>query len=347
VSTALASRIAEKYSPERLTGPRKVAIVCMAAGAKHAALITSQLSPADAEIVALEMSTLGQVPPETVTAVLQEWLELAFGVDSLTSGGVDYTKEVLEEAFGAARAKEILKNIQGQLADGLPFNRLRRADAQQLGTTLRGEHPQTIALILAHLDPAHVAQILRELNTTLGGEVMYRIARMEKVSPEMIALVERTIGTEAEMAFSTGMSVVGGPAAVAAVLNLLNTSLEKEVLESVAERDAALSEQIKNLMFVFEDIVTLDDRSLQRVLREVDVKQLALALKVASEQLKQRIMGVMSQRAVTSLKEEIEFLGPVRMRDVEASQSDIVAKVRALEESGEVVLSGGSDDVIL
>jgi flagellar motor switch protein FliG len=346
MATALA-RNTDRYAPDRLTGRQKVAIVCTALGAKHAARITGQLSADEAEVVALEMATLDRVPPETVSAVLDEWLELTLGIDSLSTGGVEFAREVLEEAFGPAKASQILKRIQGQLADSDRFGRLRRADPQQLGSTLRGEHPQTIALILAHLDPGHVAQILRELDVSLGGEVMYRIARMEKVSPEMIALVERAIGTEAEMAFSQGMSSVGGPAAVAAVLNLVSTSLEKEVLEAVTERDPALSDQIKNLMFVFEDLIALDDKSLQRLLREIDVKQLALALKAASAELKQRIMGVMSQRAVAGLKEEIEFLGPVKMRDVEASQADIVAKVRALEETGEIVLSGGTDDVVV
>jgi flagellar motor switch protein FliG len=347
MSTAVATRGGDRYALERLTGRQKVAIVCMALGTKHAARITGQLAPDEAEIVALEMATLDRVPPETITAVLEEWLELTVGMDSLNTGGVEFAREVLEEAFGPAKAQQILKRIQGQLADSDRFGRLRRADPQQLGSTLRGEHPQTIALILAHLDPGHVAQILRELDTTLGGEVMFRIARMEKVSPEMISLVERAIGSEAEMAFTQGMSSVGGPAAVAAVLNLVSTSLEKEVLEAVSERDPALSDQIKNLMFVFEDLITLDDKSLQRLLREIDVKQLALALKAASAELKQRIMGVMSQRAVAGLKEEIEFLGPVKMRDVEASQSDIVSKVRALEETGEIVLSAGTEDVII
>ena len=201
--------------------------------------------------------------------------------------------------------------------------------------------------MLAHLDPAHVAAILREVDPALGGDVMFRIARMEKVSPDMISLVERAIGSEADMQFSQGMSSVGGPQAVAAILNLVSSSLEKEVLDLVAERDASLSDQIKNLMFVFEDLSALDDKSLQRLLREVDVKQLALALKAASPTLKDKILATMSQRAVAGLKEEIEFLGPVKMRDVEAAQTDIVSKVRALEESGEIVLSAGGDDVII
>jgi flagellar motor switch protein FliG len=344
---ALARNSADRYAPDRLTGRQKAAILCMALGAEHAGKITAGLNPEEVEIIALEVAQLDRVPPTTVDAVLTEWLELTLGVDSLSAGGVEFAKDVLERAFGAVRAGQILKRIQGQLADSDRFGRLRRADPQQLGNTLRGEHPQTIALILAHLDPAHVAAIIREIDPALGGDVMFRIAKMEKVSPEMISLVERAIGNEADLAFSQGMSSVGGPAAVAAVLNLVSSSLEKEVLDLVTERDPQLSDQIKNLMFVFEDLSSLDDKSLQRLLREVDVKQLALALKAASPELRNKIMGTMSQRAVAGLKEEMEFLGPVKMRDVEAAQTDIVSKVRALEETGEIVLSAGSDDVIV
>ena len=337
----------DRWAPERLTGRQKVAIVCMVLGSVYAAKITAGLDPEESEILALEMAQLERVPPATVDAVLEEWLELTLGEHSLSAGGVDFARDVLEKAFGTKEAQVILNRIHGQLADSDRFGRLRRVDAQQLSTTIRGEHPQTIALILAHLDPTQVSAILRELDPVLGSDVMYRIARMEKVSPDMISLVEWAIGNESDLTFTAGMKSIGGPAAVAAVLNLVNTSLEKQVLEHVAENDNNLSDQIKNLMFVFEDLTTLDDKSMQRLLREVDVKQLALALKAASAELRTKIMGTMSQRAVAGLKEEIEFLGPVRMRDVEAAQTDIVTKIRALEESGEIVLSAGADDVLI
>lgn len=338
---------ADKYAPERLSGRQKVAIVCMAIGTEHAAKITAGLEAEEAETVALEMAQLDRVPKETIQTVLREWLELTVGMGSLSDGGVEFARDVLEAAFGADKAQQILKKIQGQIAHGDRFGRLRRADPQQIGNTLRGEHPQTIALILAHLEAGHVASILRELDPALGGDVMFRIAKMEKVSPEMISLVERAIVSEADLAFSHGMSSVGGPGAVAAVLNLVSSSLEKEVLDLVSEKDAHLSDQIRNLMFVFEDLITLDDKSLQRLLREVDIKQLTLALKTTSPELKTKIMQTMSQRAVAGLKEAMEFLGPVKMRDVEAAQTDIVSKVRALEETGEIVLSAGTDDVIV
>jgi len=330
-----------------LTGRQKVAVLCMAVGTEFAAKITTGLSSDEAELISFEIAQLDRVPQELMEAVLSEWLESTLGIASLTTGGLEYAREVLEKAFGKARADGILRRITNQLADTAGLHRLRKADPQQLATTLRGEHPQTVALVLAHLDPPHTAAILRELPTTFGGEVLYRMARMEKVSPEMLQLIERALSSDADLNFSQGMSAAGGPAAVASVLNLVSGSLEKELLEGVSERDAMLCEQIKNLMFVFEDLVTLDDKSLQRLLREVEAKQLALALKAASEELKGKILGAMSQRAVTALKEEMEFMGPVKMRDVEAAQSAIVTQVRKLEETGEIVLSAGSDDVLI
>ena len=330
-----------------LTGRQKVAVLCMAVGTEFAAKITTGLSSDEAELISFEIAQLDRVPQELMETVLSEWLESTLGIASLTTGGLEYAREVLEKAFGKARADGILRRITNQLADTAGLHRLRKADPQQLATTLRGEHPQTVALVLAHLDPPHTAAILRELPTTFGGEVLYRMARMEKVSPEMLQLIERALSSDADLSFSQGMSAAGGPAAVASVLNLVSGSLEKELLEGVSERDAMLCEQIKNLMFVFEDLVTLDDKSLQRLLREVEAKQLALALKAASEELKGKILGAMSQRAVAALKEEMEFMGPVKMRDVEAAQSAIVTQVRKLEETGEIVLSAGSDDVLI
>jgi flagellar motor switch protein FliG len=347
MSTAVATARNASLAGRPLNGRQKIAIVCMAVGTEAAAKLTSSLSADEAEMVTFEIAQMDRIAPELMESVLAEWLESTLGVASLTTGGLEYAREVLEKAYGRNRADQILRRIQSQLADTAGLHRLRKADPQQLATTLRGEHPQTVALVLAHLESAHTAAILRELPTTFGGEVLFRMARMEKVSPEMLQLIERALSSEADLNFAQGMSAAGGPAAVANVLNLVSGSLEKELLEGVSERDATLCEQIKNLMFVFEDLVTLDDKSLQRLLREVEAKQLALALKASSDDLKAKIMGAMSQRAVAALKEEMEFMGPVKMRDVEAAQAAIVTQVRKLEETGEIVLSAGSDDVLI
>ncbi|GJG86609.1 flagellar motor switch protein FliG [Gemmatimonadetes bacterium T265] len=330
-----------------MSGRQKLAIVFMSVGPEVTAKLGVGLTPEELEQISLEIAQTDRVAPEVVEGVLAEWLEATLSVASLTTGGLEFARDVLERAYGKAKADVMLKRIQHQLADTVGMPKLRKLDPQQLATTLRGEHPQTAALVLAHLEPAHTAAILRELAPAFGGEVMYRMAKMEKVAPEMLQLVERALSSDADLTFTTGMAAAGGPAAVASVLNLVSGSLEKELVEGFAARDAALADQIKNLMFVFEDLVALDDKSLQRLLREVDAKQLALALKAASEDLKGKILGAMSQRAVAALKEEMEFMGPVRMRDVETAQTAIVTQVRKLEESGEIVLSAGGDDVLV
>ncbi|HEU4629906.1 MAG TPA: flagellar motor switch protein FliG [Gemmatimonadaceae bacterium] len=348
MTTAMARQVLGIAPPRRLTGREKAAIVYTALGAEAAAKITQRLSQEEAEAISYEIARLEGITGEMVEQVLQEWLELSLALDSFSAGGLDYAREMLEKAYGPQRAQQILKRIQNQLADTAGLHRLRKADPEQLGSMLRSEHPQTIALVLAHLEPQHTAGVLKELDPATGSEVVYRMAKMEKVSPEMLNLLERSIGSEADLGLSQGLAASGGPAAVAAVLNFAAGSLEKTLLDGVAARDARLCEEIKNLMFVFENLVTLDERSLQRLLREVDAKQLALALKAASEELKAKIMGAMSQRAVQALQEEMEFMGPVRMRDVEAAQTAIVAQVRALEEAGELVIGGnGSDDVVI
>jgi flagellar motor switch protein FliG len=343
VSTAVARADA---APRALTGPQKVAVLYMALGAEAAAKITQRLQPDEMETIIYEIARTEQVRPDLVEQVLTEWVEMMLGAGSLAAGGLQYAREVLEQALGPQRAAQVLRRIQEQLTDHAGLHRLRKADPAQLGNMLRTEHPQTIALVLAHLDAPHTAAVLKELDTQLGAEVLYRMARMEKVSPEMLQLIERSIVSDTDLNMSQA-EASGGPQAVAAVLNLINASMEKELLDGVSARDAALSEQIKNLMFTFEDLVRLDDRAMQRVLREVDTKELALALKAASEELRGKVTKAMSQRAVAALSEEMEMLGPVRMRDVEDAQGRIIARVRQLEESGEVVLNGGGDELVV
>ena len=338
----------EGNSSVGLTGPQKVAILCMALGADEAVRLTQTLSPEEAEQVSFYIAQTEHVDSATVQAVFNEWAEMALAVDSLAVGGLAYATEILEKAFGSHKATQTLKRIQSQLADTAGLHRLRSADPQQLATTLRGEHPQTIALVLAHLDPAQTATILKDIDPAIGGEVMYRIGCMEKVAPEMMQLIERALGNETDLSFNPGLRAAGGPNAVADVLNHVAGSLEKDLLDRINDKDPQLCEQIKNLMFVFDDIIKLDDRGLQRLLREIEARVLALALKNAKDDLKNKIMAGMSQRAVTALKDEIAMLGAVRLRDVEAAQSQIVGQVRALEAAGEITLgSGGAEDAFI
>lgn len=331
--------------PAELSGRQKAAILCMVLGHEPAAKLQQKLSPEESEAIGVEIARMSAVEQSTAEHVLREWLDLLNVADSIAHGGLDYAQKMLEKAYGPQQAAAMLKRIQTQLADTAGLHRLRNADPAQLSTMLRNEHPQTIALILAHLNPNQTATVLKELSVELGSEVVYRMATMAKVSPDMLQLVERSIWTE-DLETQQGLSTSGGPQAVASILALVPSSNEKALIEGVTMRDATLAQQIRDLMFVFEDIATLDDKSVQRLLREVEVKALALALKGASEALVKKIMGGMSSRAVASLQEEMENLGPQRKRDVEKAQSTIVTALRTLEEAGEIVLTSSTEDVL-
>jgi flagellar motor switch protein FliG len=339
-STALA--VASTFN-----GRQKAAILCLALGAEHAAKVTQRLSAEEAELISLEIARMGRVDPGNAENVLLEWIELAMASEAIATGGVEYAREMLEKAFNPQKAQTILKRITTHLADSAGLQRLRHAEPKQIASMFRGEHPQTTALVIAHLATPQAAAVMKELDPTVSADVALRMARMEKVSPEMLELIERSLGSDSDLDFQRGMSNAGGPGAVAAILNLLQGTLEKSILLRVSDQDPALSEQIKNLMFVFEDLRGLDDRALQRLLRDIDTKSLALALKGASGELRQRITSQMSQRAAAALSAEMEMLGPTRMRDVEAAQATIVTQARALEEAGELVLNGGGDDVVV
>ncbi|MEP6493421.1 MAG: flagellar motor switch protein FliG [bacterium] len=342
----MAHTLARTHQLDQLSGSQKVAILCMVLGSESASLITQKLAQEEVEQISFEIARMDRVSSEATDAVLSEWLDVMLAADSIAAGGIEFAREVLERAFGAQKSQGMLKRIQAQISEKAGLHRLRNADPQQLGNMMRGEHPQTVALILAHLEAPHTAGVLKELDPSFGAEVVLRMARMEKVSPDMLVLIERSILTETDLA-PAGLSTSGGPAVVAEVLNLVAPSLEKAIMKGVEERDPALCEQIRNLMFVFEDVVSLDDRSLQRLLREIDVKELALALKSASNEVKNKIMGGMSQRASAALKEEMEMLGPARKRDIESAQTAIVGMIRKLEDAGEIVVGGGADDLVV
>jgi flagellar motor switch protein FliG len=334
-------------APGQFNGRQKAAILCLALGAEHAAKVTQRLTQEEAEMISLEIARMERVQPEDAQRVLMEWIELAMASEAISTGGVEYAREVLEKAFSPKKAQTILKRINSHLSDSTSLQRLRHADPKQIASMFRGEHPQTTALVIAHMPAPQAAAILKELDPAISADIAMRMARMEKVSPEMLELIERSLGTDTDLDFQRGMESAGGPASVAAILNLMQGKLEKTILEIVADTDAPLSEQLKNLMFVFEDLRGVDDRALQRLLRDVDTKTLAMALKGASAELRTRVLAQMSSRAASALQEEMELLGPTRMKDVETAQTAVVAQARALEEAGEMVLNGGGDDVVV
>jgi flagellar motor switch protein FliG len=347
-STQLATSSSHRQAAA-LTGAQKVAVLYMALGPERTAAISARLSQDKVESIGFEVARMGVAQGDLVTGVLEEWLHTMRAAESLAEGGIEVAREILEKQFGAQRAAQILKRIHGQITEHAGLERLRKADPQQLAGTLRNEHPQTVALVLAHLDQLHTAAILKEIPPQVGREIVYRMAVMDKVSPEMLRLIETELGSEIALNLADSMTMSGGPAAVAAVLNSLAPSLEKELLDGVAERNPDLCEQIKALMFTFEDIVNLDNRSMQRLLREVDSRELALALKVASDELKDAMYAGMTQRALAALKDDLELMGPARLRDIETAQAKIVLAVRRLEEEGEIIISmgGGGEDVVV
>ena len=342
----MAVALARRPGTDDLSGRQKTAILLMAVGEEASAAITKNLTADEVEAISFEIAKMDRVEPSVVEAVLKEWHHTERAAFSLASGGFDFARRVLEKAFSPSKAQQVLKRIEAQLHDHISLTHLRNADPQQLTAIIRNEHPQTIALILAFLDPAQTAAILREIDPPVGSDILHRVAVMEKVMPDVLRIIEDSVGSESDLSIAGDGSAAGGPEAVAEVLNLLSAGAEKELLDGVAERDLDLSEQIKNLMFVFEDVVNLDDKGVTRLLRDTDTRELAMALKLASEELKDRILGSMSSRARDALVEEMEFLGPVRVSDVEMSQANIVKMARALEEAVEIVIGGGDDMVV-
>lgn len=332
---------------ENLSGRQKVAILLMTLGPEGAPVLTAGLSPDEIELLSLEIAQLDDIPPDVVERVLQEWFETEEEAFTLATGGMDAARDILRHTLGEEEGDAVIHRIESQLREGTGFHSLRHADPSQLANVLRNEHVQTIALIMAHLETSLVAEVVRSLKPEVAGEVMLRMARMEKVHPEVLEIVERALGGETNIALSRDLAAAGGPAAVAAVLNLSSSALEKQLLEGVGQKDPELVDEIKSLMFIFEDIIRLDDRAVQKVVQEADVRELARALKGASEELKAKFLGCMSQRAKAGLEQEMEFMGPTRLRDVEASQASVVKVVRDLESAGEVVISTGNDDDVL
>ena len=332
---------------ETLSGAQKAAVLCMSLGTEVASKVMQLLSADQVESVSREIAAMPLADTRTVEGVLSEYREVARAVQSLSEGGLSRASEILEQSFGPQRAKLILEKIKQQLTDN-GLKRLKKAAPEVLLSVLRGEHPQTLALILAHLDIKQAATVIEVMGNDLASDVLYRVAKMEKVAPDMVAVVEQGLASKTDLTLSQEMTLSGGPAAVAKVLTLASGSMEKAVIESITQRNHELAQQISNLMFAFEDLTTLDGKSMQRILRDVDSKELALALKAASDELKQHIMKNMSERAAGALTEEMEYLGPVRVKDVEAAQTRIVAALRTLEETGEIVLSGrGGDDEVI
>lgn len=330
-----------------LSGKEKAAILLVALGTERASNIYKHLREDEIEQLTLEIANLRKIDPETKQQVLEEFYEICVAQKYIDEGGIEYAKEVLERALGSQKALELINKLTSSL-QVRPFDFARKADPAQLLNFIQNEHPQTIALILAYLRPEQAAVILSALPQEKQADVASRIAMMDRTSPEVIKEVERVLEKKLSSMVTSDFTAAGGIQSVVDILLSVDRGTEKHIMESLEIEDSELAEEIKKRMFVFEDIVSLDNRSIQRFLREVDNNDLALALKGSSEDVAQVIFSNMSKRLQEMIKEDMEFMGPVRLRDVEEAQQKIVNIIRRLEDAGEIVIArGGGDEIIV
>ncbi len=332
----------------QLTSKQKAALLVLSLDVPTATALMRTLSQTEIEELTVEITKLKGIPSAANDRVIEEFENLIKAQEYLIEGGSDQAQALLEKSLGTERAAHILERVKAMMSVR-GFNNLKKADPHQVANLLQKEHPQTIGLILSNLRLDQAAEVLGAFNHELRNDVLYRIATLGKVSPTMIAEIEAALEGLVQAELGHSMSAMGGPKSVAAILNKLGTETAKEITEAFEQRDAQLATQIKNLMFLFEDIIYVDDRGIQRLLRDVDKKDLAIALKVAEESLKNKILSNMSERAQEMLREELQYMGPVRMKEVEAAQQRIIATVKQLEESGEIIIAGrgGTEEVVV
>ena len=330
----------------QMKGKQKGAILMVTLGNEVAAQSYKHLDETSIEILTLEIANLRKVSSEQRVAVLKEAQELILAREYMAQGGVDYAREILEKALGPERAQSLLSRITASL-QVRPFDFMKHSDPQQLISFIQGEHPQTIALILSYLTADQASAVIGRLSATMQAEVTKRIAKMDRITPEVLREVERVLERKFSTVIGQDFTMAGGIDAVVEIINRVDRGTERNIMENLEENDPELAEEIKRRLFVFEDISGLDDRSIQRVLREVEMKDLGLALKGATEDLKNKFTKNMSQRAADMLTEDMQYMGPVRVRDVEEAQQKIVNVVRALEDAGEIVIARGGEEELI
>ncbi len=321
---------------------QKVGIVMVALGEEVSGEVMKHLSDYEIEEITQAIASLKNISTELIDRVLDEFEQHLMAGEWIAQGGMDFARAALERAVGPRRAQEILERVGSKVSSG--FYILKNVASDQIAPFISNEHPQTIALILSQLDPAQSAGILAQLAERLQADVAYRLATMENITPNVIKEIEEALEQSLKDILG-GDQDVGGPKVVADILNLTGSSVEKSVLDQMDGQDPEVAEAVRNLMFVFADIVKLTDREIQTLLREVDQKDLVIALKTAEDELKDKVLGNMSERVRTFVNEEMEFLGPMRVSEVEEVQLRVVQQVRQLEEQGQVtIVRGDSDD---
>lgn len=335
-----------KMESLELTPRRKAAIVLTVLGPKNAGEVVKHFSDEQIETLSLEVARLEKITPEVRGAIVQEFHEMCMAQDFIAEGGVENARKVLEAAFGFERADTVIRKILSAM-QVVPFEFLKRADPNQLLGFIQEEHPQTIALILAYMPTSQAATILTKLPADLRADVAERIAAMEQTPPEVIRRVEAVLERKVSSLINEEITKAGGPKALVDLLQRVDRSTERLILDSLTDNNPELAEEVKNMMFVFEDIIQLDDRAIQSILKEVDLKELAMALKGVNEEVRSKIFRNMSERATNMLKEDMDYMGPVKMRQVEEAQQKIVGIIRRLEEAGEIQVGRGEEDVLI
>ena len=332
---------------KKLTGRKKAAVLFITLGPELSARIMRQLPEEEIEKISYEIANIDVVDSATQIEVLTEFIEMHEAQFYFLKGGVDYAKQILEKTVGPSKANDYLRKLS-MVAKKQPFSRLRKTDPKHLVNFIGNEHPQTIALILSYLDPEQAAMVLGALPEDRQADIAKRVANMETTSPEIIKEVEAVLDQKLSTVVGEKMTSAGGVQTIVDILNRVDRGTERIIIETLEQDNPELADDIRNRMFVFEDINILDDMAVRRILREIETKELAKALKGSSDELLNRIFRNMSQRAGEMLKEEMEFLGPIRLREVEEAQQNIVRIIRRLDEAGEIIISrGGEDEVVV
>ena len=332
---------------EEYNGIQKAAILLIALGPEKSASIFKHLKEDEIEELTLEIANTRSVSPQTKESVLNEFYQVCLAQQYIAEGGIGYAKELLDKALGSDKAQEVITKLTASL-QVRPFEFVRKTDPSQVLNFIQDEHPQTIAMILSYLSPAQSAMILGALTPEKQADVAKRIAKMDRTSPDVIKEVERVLERKLSSLINQDYTIVGGVDAIVGILNTVDRGTEKHIMESLEIEEPELADEIRKKMFVFEDILLLDDRAIQRVLRDVDNNDLAVALKGANEEVQNVIFKNLSKRLAAMIREDMEFMGPVRMKDVEEAQQKIVGIIRKLEDSAEIVISrGGGDEIIV
>lgn len=336
-----------KQDHQELTGLQKAAVLLIALGPEKSALIFKHLKDEEIEELTLEIANTRTITPQIKENVINEFYQICLAQQYIAEGGIGYAKELLEKSFGSDRARDVIGKLTASL-QVKPFEFVRKTDAAQLLNFIQDEHPQTIALILSYLSPSQAALIIGALPPDRQADVTKRIAQMDRTSPEVIKEVEKVLETKLSSLVNQDYTIIGGVDSVVDILNTVDRGTEKHIMETLEIEEPELADEIRKKMFVFEDILLLDDRAIQRVLRDVDNGDLSMALKGSGEEVQEAIFKNLSKRLASMIKEDMDFMGPVRMKDVEEAQQKIVNIIRKLEDSGEIVISrGGGDEIIV